>query len=255
MPAPTLDHLSYSSITTYLMCPRSWRYRYILKEPTPTAPALLFGSAFHDAIESYIRSGRQLELVKHWSERWQATIAEEKAIAWGDDSPEAMCNVGVKLLSHPDVIGILDSIKPLPDGLERKVELRVPGVPIPIIGYVDCIEEDGVPADFKTSAKSWSQEQANSEIQTLFYLAALNQAGVAIAPDLKFRHYVFLKTKTPQVQVWETTHTWGQVAWLFGLVQDVYHGIVMGVYPGNPGTWKCSARHCEYWHLCRGRAL
>jgi hypothetical protein len=96
-------------------------------------------------------------------------------------------------------------------------------------------------------------------MQPVFYLAALNQAGYDSRfagfdsnPDLAFRHYVFVKTKTPKVQIWETTRTVSDLFWLFGLISDVWQAIDRGAFPPNPGTWKCSPRYCEYWHLCRG---
>ena len=65
-----LDHLSYSSISTWLMCPRSWKYRYLDRVPVPTSPALMFGSAFHNTVEEYLRMDRQqFEVQPHhlWS--------------------------------------------------------------------------------------------------------------------------------------------------------------------------------------------
>ena len=78
-------------------------------------------------------------------------------------------------------------------------------MPILVIGYIDLIEKDGVPIDFKTSNKSWSYSKAKNEIQPIFYLAALIQEEYEIS--LNFRHYVFVKNKTPKVQIWETSRT------------------------------------------------
>jgi hypothetical protein len=171
-----------------------------------------------------------------------------------------MAALGEKMFSDPDTIALVDSLEPLviedQVQIERKIELHVPGVPIPIIGYIDLIESDGIPADFKTSGKSWSQKQADAEMQPCFYLAALNQSGwnpeINYKDAFLFRHYVFVKTKTPKVQIWESTRTIQDLFWLFGLISDVWHGIECGAFPPNPGTWKCSPRHCEYWGICRG---
>lgn len=40
-----VDYLSYSSVSTYLLCPKSWQFRYIDKVSVPTSPNLIFGSA------------------------------------------------------------------------------------------------------------------------------------------------------------------------------------------------------------------
>ena len=158
---------------------------------------------------------------------------------------------------------LVDALRPLSDDagpiIEKYITLTVPGVPVPIIGYIDMIESDGIPCDFKTSSKSWNQDQANSEMQPTFYLAALNQAGYLpqfVAPDYSkvfaFRHYVFVKTKKPRVQIWESTRTVADLFWLFGLIRDVWSGIEAGVFPPNPTGWKCSPKYCEYWGICRG---
>ena len=159
------------------------------------------------------------------------------------------------MLSDPEIVAVVDAITPFFEigedpTIEVPVELRVPGVPIPVIGYIDIIEDDGVPCDFKTSARSWSQKKADSEMQATFYLASLNQAG---DKTLLFRYYVFIKNlKKPKVQIWETRRTPADLFWLFGLIRDVYDAVDWGVFPPNPGTWKCSPKWCEYWNICRG---
>jgi len=253
-----IDHLSYSSISSYLLCPRAWRFHYLDKIQVPTAPALVFGSAFHKTIEEHIKTvfatGR-VPVVDRWQRHWNDQLERNPEIAWGTDSAESLCNTGIRMLTAPDVASLIDALKPLdePHSIERRVELHVPGVSIPIIGYIDMLEHDGVPADFKTSARAWNAKKARSEMQPVFYLAALNQAGYDLNPDLRFRHYVFTKTKNPKAQIWETTRTVGEFFWLFGLIRDVYDAIVSGVFPPNPGTWKCSQKYCEYWPMCRGK--
>ena len=162
-------------------------------------------------------------------------------------------------MSADDVAGTIANLVPLvtseTPAIEEYVELRVPGVPIPVIGYVDVIEQDGVPCDLKTSSRAWSANKAQDELQPIFYLAALNQAGYDLNPDFKFRHYVFTKAKKPQVQVWETTRTFSDLFWLFGLIADVWHGIEREVFPPSPVTWRCGEKYCEYWSICRGKVL
>ena len=249
-----IDHLSYSSISTYLLCPRSWRYHYLEKVETPVSPALVFGSAFHDALEGYVRD-KETPLAHHWCGAWKAQT-EGRDVSW-DKEPTDYEDLGTAMFSKPDTVQLIDAIQPLMAGdypmIEERVELNIPGVPVPVIGYIDVIEADGIPADFKTSARSWSQSRADDELQPTFYLAALNQLGFEMNPDLKFRYYVFVKNlKKPVVQLWETRRTAGELFWLFGLVKEVWQGIERHIFPPNPTTWKCSPKWCEYWDRCRG---
>ena len=258
-----IDHLSYSSVSTYLLCPRSWQFRYLDRIETPTSPSLTFGSAFHGAIEDYLvrkaLGDDASEPAAFWGKHWRAQLERNSVIEWGRDSQEELCNTGLRMLTAEDVVSTVTSIVPLlvhdRPLIEERVELRVPGVPVPVIGYIDLVEQDGVPCDFKTAARSWSASRAQSELQPVFYLAALNQSGYELNPDLRFRHYVFTKAKSPQVQIWDTERTPSDLFWLFDLIAEVWRGIERGVFPPNPSTWKCSRKHCEYWSLCRGKAL
>ena len=248
-----LDHLSYSSITMYLDCPEAWRRKYVAQEPTKSNPALVFGSAFHGAIESELRGGAPAESA--WTETWSQALQRD-VIEWGGTTPEGQYNEGLRLLSHPTVKTVIMSLVARRDELgpliERKVTLNVPGVPIPVIGYIDLVLADGSVCDLKTSRASWSEAKASDSLQGLFYLAALNQAGQDWH-GWRFRHVVFVKTKEPKVQVLENTHTPGEMFFLFRVVQAVWQGIAREVFPPNPGSWKCNAQYCDFWRNCRGR--
>jgi hypothetical protein len=97
----TLDHLSYSSISAYLYCARAWQLHYIEGIKTPTSPELVFGSAWHNTIESFIGNGHQSDLLGSWSENWAKQADQD--VDWGTDTPEYFCNEGVRLLSNPEI--------------------------------------------------------------------------------------------------------------------------------------------------------
>lgn len=244
-----IEHLSYSSITLYLDCPEAWRRKYVAQEPTRKTSALAFGSAFHGTVERMIQK-RSYDWTTIWSEEFGKAFQD---VTWEDEeTPEWHYNEGVRLLNHEDVKTAIQSIQPKsPEHIEKKVELRVPGVPVPVIGYIDIILADGTPADFKTSARSWTQDQANNSLQTLFYLAAMNQMGFEV--NWRFKHFVFVKTKTPQVQVLEHSHTPGELFFLFEMIKRVWEGISKEFFPLNPTTWRCSEKYCDFYANCRGR--
>jgi len=255
---PALEHLSHSSIQTYLQCPRAWSFRYREGVRAPSSPALVLGSALHGAVEDILRrrrTGQPVPLAEVWQEQWAKATAQP--VEWGADMPEQFANDGYRLLAHPDTATTLDGLVPLvEDGvlaIERRVELRVPGVPIPVLGFIDLITADHVPTDFKTSSKPWTPEKAAAETQPLIYLAALNQAGHHLNTSFRFRHVVWVKGRVPQVQVIETSHTIGAVLWVLRMIRDVWLAIDSGSFPPNPGTWSCAPRWCSYWTLCRGK--
>lgn len=256
-----VEHLSYSSINLFNMCPRAWRFKYVDGEPTVPGVALAFGSAFHATIEGHIvdkvDDKEPRPLVEIWSGQWQRQVEERgHLVKWDGSTPEEMHNLGVHMFSAKEVEKVVLSMVAgqYGDGpaVELEVDFRVPGVPVPITGWIDMIEADGVPVDFKTSARAWSASQAQGELQPLFYLAALNQGGYRENPDLKFRYYIFTKTKKPKVQIWEPRYTTGNLFWLFALIQEVWGAIEAEVFPPRPVGWKCSPKYCDFWGMCRG---
>jgi len=269
MPGPEnstgVSSLSYSSVSAYLICGRYWKYRYLDKVSATVAPALVFGSAFHNTVEAYIRnvaqSGQSAGLVEIWEDEWPAVLEKEgDRIAWADGSPDALLAEGTRILQALEVVQVVDAVTPLvdPDGrvhIEDFVKMEIPGVPVPIVGYIDIIDSDGVPGDFKTASRRWSEKNALNELQPLFYLAALEQVGHRSNPEMRFRHYVFAKTDPAEAQVIETRRTRGELQFLFDLIREVWKGIAARVFPPNPRTWKCSPEYCEYWGICRGKAL
>ncbi len=248
-----INHLSYSSINLYLECAEAWRRKYIAKEPTASNPNLVLGKAFHGTIENAILLP-QTNILHIWKDQFDKA-AQEENVTWGDETPESTNNEGVRLLASQEVTQAILSIKPGKDEhgamIERKVELRVPGVPVPVIGYVDIILEDGTPADFKTSGKSWSEGQASGSLQTLFYLAAMNQMGMPV--NWQFKHFIFVKTKTPKVQILEHSHKASELFFLFEVIANAWKGIEREVYPLSPGSWKCSPSYCDFYKNCRGK--
>ncbi len=247
-----IEHLSYSSISLFLDCPEAWRRKYIAQEPTRKTSALAFGSAFHGTVERMLQN-TQYDWTAVWSEEFEKAFQDISFEP--DETPEQHYNEGVRLLSNQEIKNAIAQISPKIDKagamIERKVEMHVPGVSAPVIGYIDIILEDGTPADFKTSARSWTQDQANNSLQTLFYIAALNQENFDV--NWKFKHFIFVKTKTPQVQILEHSHQPGELFFLFEMIRRVWEGISKGYFPLNPTTWRCGPKYCDFYANCRGR--
>ncbi len=264
-----VKHLSHSSVNTYLMCPKSWQFRYIEKPRVKVAVALPFGTAIHKAIQTYIAAkveGHDVKpLVDLWPDCWHGALHEPRNadnIKW-DRTYDHYTNLGASMLSAPDVVAAIEGIEPLLVPIpgeplpyvEYRVEFRVPGVPVPVIGYIDMIEVDGVPVDFKTAARKWSKGKEHTEMQTDFYLLGLNYEGYDLNPNLQFRYYIFTKTKSPTCQILDTVRCWGDLLFTMQTIKEVWEAIQAGAFPPNPTTWKCGPKWCEYYPLCRGKEL
>ena len=190
-----------------------------------------------------------------------------KDIDWRDTSPDELDALAHRMLTNPTIRNVIDSIQPLmtrdeftweppPAGqpghptIEQRVELDIPGIDIPLIGYVDIIGNDFIPIDLKTSSQKWNQAKADKQMQATLYLAALEQMGFKNNPQREFRYYIFTKTKKPIAQVLTTSRSQKQIDWTFQAVRDVYDAIKKGCYPPNDATWKCSPKWCEFHSHC-----
>jgi hypothetical protein len=91
------------------------------------------------------------------------------------------------------------------------------------------IQASMIPVDFKTSGRSWAQQQADKELQATFYLAAMNQAGLVQLPA-KFEYIVLVKNKTPKIQQFTTERSAADVFALFNLVGEVYRAMTKDVF-------------------------
>jgi hypothetical protein len=233
-----IDHLSYSSISGYLQCSKHWKYRYIDQVPTESSDALLFGSAWHKMIGLVVDGDTP-------SDAWLCAHTETFK-----EHESNLFDLGIKMLQNPNINLEIAELKPRE--IEYKFEAHFPGVPVPVIGFIDMITQDGHVIDFKTAGRKWTQDRADNDLQPTFYLAALNKLGLVELPAT-FRYMIFTKTKNPEVQVIDTTRTAADVLALYALVKEVWDAIEMGVYvPSGIGNWKCSSNYCEFWNLCEG---
>lgn len=263
-----VDRLSYSSVSTYLLCPKSWEFRYVIKPRMPVAVALPFGTAIHKAIQTYIAARAEGHDVKPlerlWFDCWQDALNEPRNkdnVKW-DRTFKHYSDLGVAMLSAPDVIAAVEDMEPMialmpaeTAIIEKRVEFQVPGVSVPIVGYIDLIEKDGVPVDIKTASRKWGKNKEHTEMQVDFYLLGLNYEDYDLNPNLQFRYYIFTKTKSPTCQILDTARTWGDLLFTMKVIKEVWEAIQAGAFPPNPTGWKCGPKYCEYWPLCRGKEL
>jgi putative RecB family exonuclease len=257
-PDPPVKHLSYSSMQLFSDCSEAWRRRYVEKLPEPTSPALVFGSAIHAAIQEMVRAsvfGQAHDPMDHWRREWNGVL-EREDVVWGADRPEELGLLGLSIIQHSDVKTLALGLEPLVIGdqlaIEHKIELRVPDVPVPVIGFIDLIDASGVPYDFKTAGRMWPADRADKELQASFYLAALRQAGRTDNPGNLFRYVVISKTRTPQVRVFETRRSARDFLGLIPYVQGIWRAIEREAYTLNPSSWRCNARYCCHFHECWG---
>ena len=252
-----IEHLSYSSISSYMTCGKAWKYRYIDKVQAPTSPTLITGSCVHDTVEEIVRTRtlgiEEPNITEFATQRLSERLSAANLPVDGLDAETAENDV-LRMVTDTNILSGIRNITAMVDDdgpmIERKVTLLVPEVDVPIIGYIDIILGDGTPADFKTSAKSWTQQKAEAELQPVFYLGAMGQMGIPVNWD--FCHLVMVKTKQPKFQVLQHNHRPEEIFRLFEQIQTVWKSMSANVFlPAAPGSWKCTPKCCEYWQICQ----
>lgn len=134
-----VKHLSASAVKTYLLCPRQWQYKYIEKLPDPAGQAAQRGKMVHEAVESYWRG----EYDKPVPGIHRYITAYRKM--HGAITPERVAHV------------------------ELELRAILPGVDVPILGYVDLLTKEGTIVDLKTAGRHWASSRALTELQPSVY--------------------------------------------------------------------------------------
>lgn len=221
----SIEHLSYSSINLFTRDPLGWKRGYVDGEWEPPSDSLKFGKAFHWAIHNKLVFDDE-GFVESWNEAFKNEF--------GEDDNQELHQKGVDMFSLEETQRVIDALNVAKINgevaQEVPVSLHIPNIPLPLIGFIDLIEDtpDGLLAvDFKTSRASWNEKRANEEMQATVYIAALNQMGLVSLPA-RFKYLIFVKTKTPKVQEFIVEKTIDDVMKCMSQIEEVW-GMMKGV--------------------------
>lgn len=250
-PGAPPPYLSVSQVTTWLACPRKYRFRYIdRREPESRSGNLAFGSAVHSAIEwwqSERMAGREPgadRAARLFRADWAAQTADP-LLDLEDRAPGEMQEIGEALVR---LFVERFAAEPPPDAVELRfdVTLHDPAtgrpLPVPLIGYLDAYQP-GLVWELKTAARKAAV--SDHALQLAAYSLAAREA-TGRRPVLRVVQLV--KTKVPKVEVEELTLTRRDEAWFAEVAAEVFEAITMGVFPPIP-SWMCP--RCEYRGACR----
>jgi len=170
-----LTHLSASGLRLLRVCPEAWRRRYILGQKERPGEALVMGSAVHDALafthRQKIETHQDLpvpEVVEFFNDlAWPKAVEDdggEGEIRW-DGKPDSVRADGARVTGAYHSI-VSPRIQPL--RVEERFEFAIPGVPVPIVGYID-VEEQHDNIDLKTGKAVQKKPDANWRLQGSIY--------------------------------------------------------------------------------------
>ena len=254
------DHLSVSQITKFLMCPLAYRFQYIDGIETGIkSSSFALGTAFHSAAE-HLHKHMMNGGVKR-PEVYQEVLAESLKVEFGNfevqtkdgEDRDSLIGEGGRLIDAYREYRTAQKTQLLT--VEQRIERDIANVRtgellgLPFIAYLDLIEKDGdglVIVDLKTAGRSYSQQDADANLQlTCYGLLVMLETG---KPPVGLRIDAVVRNKTPKVQRMETARTEADLVRFWALAKQVRAAIEAGVFYPSVG-WSCPT--CEFAEYCR----
>jgi putative RecB family exonuclease len=251
------EHLSASSIGTYVECSLMYKFSKIDKIPMEQkSDAMEFGSAIHITLEQFYQErliGEKLllkDVHEIFEKTWKIRAEDKIDIQYSKDYDfKSMLMLGLDLLTV--------WYQKLPDdnytilGIEEAFSFKLPGIPLAFIGAMDLIEEDEagtiIITDFKTSGKAYSIADVDQNQQLTLYQLAIKSMGYGDR-EILLKFDTLIKTKTRRFEQYWTTRSNFDEHRLIRKAVQVWDGIQKGVFIPNDTSWKC--KNCSYGKAC-----
>jgi hypothetical protein len=208
-----MKNISATSISTFESCPLRWKYRYIYKLYSLPSAALSIGSDYHKCLENYSK------------------YTSYDFIILTSKHGKLLDTMVSKYIENP-VSGNMQET-------EYRFSLDLPGLPVPVIGFIDRIDEDkGV--EYKTSSYDYQPEHTET-IQSKLYSYVLRQRFGRVVPIV---YSVMNKKKAHQKkyipQTLPIVYEDGVLDSLPEEINKTYKDITQSDFPPKPDI------HC-YW--------
>lgn len=238
---------SFTQISNYLRCPRSYRHRYLDGwREKETRAAMIFGRCFEKAIESSFKGGDcGATLFQEWNAFRDAPLELKKGETW-----DRMLHQGMRLLER----FAQDNRVQIPDpqrDLQIKVLRDFPNAN-QFIGFVDAIGElDGVHClmDWKTTASRYTEKPEgllalDPQLICYSWLTGIPEVGLV----------VFVRKQHPEIQYLRTSISQDQRQEFGRLVATTIDQIEAAQFPSHSGIRfpQNGCVSCSYLGLCLG---
>jgi len=219
---------SYTQISQYLRCPRSYRYRYLDGwREKDTRAAMVFGRCFETALGAYFRQGdATAALFKEWGASRDALFEYRKGDSW-----DRLVHQGVHLLqkfAQDDRVRIL---RPQ-ENLQVKMLRTLPGNN-DFVAYIDALGAlDGTECliDWKTTTSRYAEEPAGMlalDPQLICYSWISGISEVALV--------VFVRKQQPEIQYLKASISEEQRREFGRLVETTVAQVENGQFPSHSG--------------------
>ena len=253
-----ITNLSVSQLQMFQRCGEQYRRRYLEKEIVPPGIAARIGTGVHKAAEVNFKSkmltGEDMPLDDFQD---AAADAYHEAIMDGVFfAPDEISGAKIALAEGKDAAVALAGLyrrevapTVIPELVEEKITLGLPGVPLPIVAVIDLYTKDKSLRDLKTSGKKWAEDKAHTSPQPTVYREAVKAATGDYPVGIRFD--VLVRTKTPSLQILDTSRTDEDTAVLIKQFGVMVAAVNAGIFlPAAPDAWICGPKWCGYWFSC-----
>jgi hypothetical protein len=175
-----IEHLSASHLNLFVAQPAMWAASYLMKRRTPVGPAAHRGSAIEHGTEAGLFDPEMPvpECQKLALERFHS-LTRLSADSRIEKERETIAPSVEIALAELRQYGLPEKPE---DGRQHKIELILPGVSVPIIGYLDLLfPQHGMVVDLKTTARIPSEMTEAHCRQGAIYAAAKDNHEVRFA--------------------------------------------------------------------------
>lgn len=244
-----IAHRSPSQLEMFRRCPNSYYHRYILGEKTPPASAPCTGTSVHHGAEIHYR--HKIEHDTDPSERKVVGAAESKwdllAPTIEDwDAPKGKCKDDVIGMTKGFYKGIACKTKPLL--VEQGFRIRLDGIAVPMVGFMDVFDQEQIIGDLKTGKRAKTRDDCVKSLQLPIYGAV---AAHVTERKVKKMRLDFVNRQSYKVD------RRAQVTWSPRYFERaMYHwvgleyAIKKGFFPMREDHYLCNDKFCGYFSPC-----
>jgi len=192
-----VEYLSASSLSKAASCPEAWRRRYLMKQRDAVYPEMFLGSVTHSVAEENmlqkLGTGEDLDLgwlQARYQVMWNEEL-EKREPEWNEVDPDVLFSTGWKMVR---AYHELCAPKISPVRVEERFEEAVPGVDVPIVGYMDVVTRDRI-IETKTTKRKTTKATPTWRFQARVY---------QLVADLPTEWQIVTSQTEPQVFTGET---------------------------------------------------
>ena len=256
-----LDHISPSSIDTYLICQRRWFFQHWLRLESFSSYPMYGGNIYHKFLELYYidkalgvksKFGYLEDKVHDYGKQER----EENDIFWGQTSPGKVEDFALRGAKKHIKERSKDIIPDIVDGqplVENTLEVELKSG-IVLTGRTDIQTVEGTIVDHKTKNVQFklrriTEYQMSQKMQPqiyLFMLPAYKRVKWEVAllgrKDINNSIYGLTNKRNYSHEQLE--------GFLDNLVSQMIYGLKNGVFVANYPHFLCTSRYCSYWDAC-----